>query len=155
MRVINCFEGILKKGDYQFSILKREEILDLRKRIIKKVIEGNDRFFLNCIIKKKEIEVSPKEVLRQIYTERIINEYNYPKNRIEFDYAFNLRGIADKADIVIFDEKGPGNVYIIVKFSERELYEDIGRIQLYCNAIGAKFGVWTNGGHIAYFYRKD
>jgi type I restriction enzyme M protein len=36
---------------------------------------------------KKEIKLMPEETVRQLYLEILLNDYKYPADRIELEYA--------------------------------------------------------------------
>ena len=46
--------------------------------------------FVTCIVRDKEIKLTPEEVVRQLYAERLMTEYGYPKERLVFEYPVYL-----------------------------------------------------------------
>ena len=69
--------SILKGSQYNLSIFTPEEISVLEK----KIIERNGKPYVECIIRGKEVQLKPEEVVRQLYTAKLINYYGYSKKR--------------------------------------------------------------------------
>ena len=143
--------SILKDSKYNLSIFTLEEIA----RLEKKIIEKKGKPYIECIRRGKEIQLKPEEVVRQLYTARLIKEYNYPKRRIEFEHPVQFGRQTKFADIVIFDKDRPTVEYIIVEVKKPNLKDGKDQLKNYCNATGVPIGVWTNGGQISHYNRKD
>ncbi len=146
---------ILKDSDYGLKLFGEFEVKELEKRIIEKEVKGQKNYFINCIIRDKEIQLKPEEIVRQLYTQRLINEYGYPKNRIKFEHAIYFGREVKTSDIVVFDKDRPTIEYIIVEVKKPKLLEGKKQLCSYCNATGAPIGIWSNGGQISYYNRKD
>ncbi|TXK93389.1 hypothetical protein BMR11_17025 [Methylococcaceae bacterium CS5] len=41
--------------------------------------------YITCIVRKKDIQLKPEEIVRQLYAARLINQYGYTKKRIKFE----------------------------------------------------------------------
>ena len=107
---------ILKGSDYSLDLFVQESINALENRIIDKVDKkGKPYYSVNCIIRGKEIKLTPEEVVRQIYTEQLISQYGYAKDRIAFEYPIYFGREAKRADIVIRDADDANVAYIIVE----------------------------------------
>ena len=146
---------ILKNSNYHLSLFTNEEIDPLRKKIIEKKVGEKITYFINCIKREKEIQLDPEEIVRQIYTSRLIQTYNYNINRIVFEHPVNFGREIKKADIVIFDKDRVETPYIIVELKKPTLLDGKNQLRSYCNATGAPIGVWTNGEKISHYHRKD
>jgi len=142
---------ILQDTNYHLSIFRKADIDALEKSIIDK----NGKVFIQCTIRDKEIQLKPEEVVRQLYSKRLIEEYGYPKKRIAMEYPINFGREKKKADIVIFDKDRPDSIYIIVELKKPKLLDGKNQLRSYCNATGAPIGVWTNGEQISHYNRKD
>lgn len=143
--------SILKDSNYSLSIFTEPEIKSLESKIIP--IDG--KAYINCIIRDKEIQLKPEEIIRQLYAAKLIDAYGYPKQRIKFEHAVSFGKETKSADIVIFDKDRPLVEYIIVEVKKPKLKEGKEQLKSYCNATGAPIGVWTNGGQISHYNRKD
>ena len=142
---------ILKDSNYHLSLFKNKNIEDLENRIEEK----KGKAYINCIIRNKAIQLKPEEIVRQLYTQRLIEFYGYPKKRIVFEYPVNFGREKKSADIVIFDKDRPDTPYIIIELKKPKLKDGKNQLRSYCNATGAPIGVWTNGEKISHYNRKD
>jgi type I restriction enzyme M protein len=146
---------ILKDTEYGLNLFEENEIEALEKRIIEKTISGQKKYYVNCIIREREILLKPEEIVRQLYTSRLIQPYNYPKQRIKFEHPVQFGRQTKSADIVVFDKDRPTVEYIIVEVKKPKLKDGKEQLKSYCNATGAPIGIWTNGGQISHYNRKD
>lgn len=101
------------------------------------------------------MKLTPEEIIRQLYIEKLINEYGYPVSRIELEHAVSFGREKKRADIVIFDKDQITTPYIIVELKKPKLKDGKEQLKSYCNATGAPIGVWTNGEQISCYNRKD
>ena len=151
----DIIQTILKDSNYDFTLFTEDEINGLRNRIVTKTVRGKETRFINCIIRAREIQLKPEEVVRQLYAARLINQYGYPEKRLAFEHPVNFGRQKKRADIVIFDKDRPDTPYIIVELKKPKLQDGKNQLRSYCNATGAQIGVWTNGEQISHYYRKD
>ncbi len=142
---------ILKDTNYNLSLFSEADIKALEARI---KVQKNKPFVV-CLIREKEILLKPEEVVRQLYAMKLINQYGYPKKRIRFEHPVQFGRETKAADIVIFDKDRPTVEYIIVEVKKPKLKDGKEQLRSYCNATGAPIGVWTNGGQISHYNRKD
>ena len=147
----NWLDTILKDSDYHLSLFSNSEIQKLEKNIIEK----NSKPYINCIIREKEVQLKPEEIVRQFYALKLINEYGYPKKRIRFEHPVQFGRETKSADIVVFDKDRPTVEYIIVEVKKPKLKDGKEQLRSYCNATGSPIGVWTNGAQISHYNRKD
>ena len=86
---------------------------------------------------------------------KLLEDYGYPKQRIKFEHAIHFGREVKSADIVIFDKDRPTVEYIIVEIKKPKLQDGKNQLRSYTNATGAPIAVWTNGGQISHYNRKD
>ena len=146
---------ILKNSEYHLSLFSESEIDALRKRIELRESRGKETAFVKCIVRDKEIQLKPEEIVRQLFASRLINEYGYPKRRLAFEYAVSFGREKKNADIVVIDKDNPNSMYIIVELKKPKLKDGKSQLLSYCNATGAPIGVWTNGELISRYNRKE
>jgi type I restriction enzyme M protein len=151
MSSVFTLASILKDSNYSLSIFTEPEIKSLESRIV----ERDGKAYINCIIRDKEIQLKPEEVIRQLYAAKLMDAYGYPKRRIKFEQPVSFGRETKSADIVIFDKDRPLVEYIIVEVKKPKLKDGKEQLRSYCNATGAPIGVWTNGGQISHYNRKD
>ena len=48
-----------------------------------KPIKGVEVPYIKCLIRGKEIKLTPEEAVRQLYIYKLIHEYGYPTDRIQ------------------------------------------------------------------------
>ncbi|WP_049042343.1 N-6 DNA methylase [Clostridium sporogenes] len=146
---------IIKDSKYTLNQFKVKDIKALEKRIFLKKIKNKNVPYIKCLIRNKDIKLTPEEIVRQLFINILINKYSYPKDRIELEYTVVFGREKKRADIVIFDKDRPTVPYIIIEVKKPLLKDGKAQLRSYCNATGAPIGVWTNGESISYYHRKD
>ncbi len=146
---------ILKDSNYKLTQFNIVDIHNLEKRIIKKDVRGKETPYINCLVRKKEIRLTPEEVIRQLFLQVLIDDYNYPVERMELEYSVTFGREKKRADIVIFDKKDTRAIYMMVELKKPKLKDGKEQLKSYCNATGAPIGIWTNGDSISFYHRKD
>ncbi|MDE0471630.1 MAG: N-6 DNA methylase [Ekhidna sp.] len=146
---------LLKDSDYKLTQFNVVEIRDLEKRIIVKEVSGKATPYINCLVRNKAIKLTPEEAVRQLYLWILMDDYAYPVDRIELEYAVSFGREKKRADIVIFDKQQTTSPYIMVELKKPKLKDGKEQLKSYCNATGAPIGIWSNGESISYYHRKD
>jgi len=147
----NKLQQILKDSNYSLSLFDSKLITELEQKITAK----DGKYYTVCAIRDKEIVLKPEEVVRQLYLSKLLQEYEYPKKRIKLEHAIHFGRQVKSADIVIFDKDRPTVEYIIVEIKKPKLQDGKNQLRSYTNATGAPIAVWTNGGQISHYHRKD
>ena len=91
----------------------------------------------------------------QLYAARLMEQYGFPQKRIAFEHKVTFGREKKSADIVVFDKDRPDAAYIIVEVKKPKHKDGKEQLRSYCNATGSPMGVWTNGGQISHYHRKD
>ncbi|MDR1182063.1 MAG: N-6 DNA methylase [Bacteroidales bacterium] len=147
---------ILRDSDYRHTQFDLVQIHELEQRIIvKNDNKAKEVPYIKCLVRNKEIKLTPEEAVRQLYLEILLNDYKYPADRIELEYAVTFGREKKRADIVIFDKDQTTTPYIIVELKKPRLKDGKEQLKSYCNATGAPIGVWTNGDSISFYHRRD
>lgn len=146
---------IMKNTYYDDTLFSDAAKNSFQERIISKKIRGIEVPYVQCIIRKKDIKLTPEEVVRQLYVDKLINEYQYPASRLQLEMPIYFGREVKRADIVIIDKNRPNVPYIIVELKKPKLSDGKEQLKSYCNATGAPIGVWTNGEQISCYNRKD
>ena len=107
MTLEDPIQAILKDSEYHLSLFTRDEIDKLRSRIAIKESRGKNVPVVTCIVRDKEIQLKPEEIVRQLFAARLINYYGYPKKRLAFEYSVSFGREKKSADIVVFDKDHP------------------------------------------------
>lgn len=153
----DIIESIFKDSKHRLSLFSENEILSLAEKVTIKTSRGKDKPYVECIVRGKDIQLKPEEVVRQLYAARLINDYGYPKERLAFEKSVPFGREIKSADIVIFDKDRPDDdtPYIVIELKRPKLKDGKSQLRSYCNATGAPIGVWTNGEQISHYHRKD
>ena len=151
----DIIQTILKDSNYHLDLFDESEIQALREEILTQTLRGKETPFIPCPIRRKAIQLKPEELIRQLYAERLLNQYRYPKERVRFEHLVNFGRERKRADIVILDKDRPDTPYIIVEVKKPKLQDGKDQLRSYCNATGAPIAVWTNGQQISHYHRKD
>jgi len=151
----NFLQNILKNSNYQLTQFTKDQIDKLERSIVQKDIKGVMTPCVFCLVRKKDIRLTPEEIVRQLYIMKLQEQYNYPVDRMKMEYSVSFGLEKKRADIVIFDKKDNTTPYIIIEVKKPELKDGKEQLKSYCNATGATMAIWTNGDSISYYHRKD
>ncbi|MCB9174235.1 MAG: N-6 DNA methylase [Flavobacteriales bacterium] len=146
---------ILRDSNYKLTQFSQEQIEKLEREVFLKDIRGTQTPYFNCLVRRKEIKLTPEETVRQLYLMVLNEEYGYPFERMEIEYSVSFGREKKRADIVIFDKQDTRAVYIMVELKKPKLKDGKEQLKSYCNATGAPIGIWSNGDSISFYNRKD
>ncbi|HON44309.1 MAG TPA: type I restriction enzyme HsdR N-terminal domain-containing protein, partial [Planctomycetota bacterium] len=152
----NYISTIVADSNYKLDQFNQEEIDEVEQLIFSKPNKkGEDVYYVKCQIRDRDIKLTDEELIRQLYINKLINTYNYPKDKMELEYSVSFGREKKRADIVVFDKIATTSPYIIVELKKPKLKDGKEQLKSYCNATGAPIGIWTNGGQISFYHRKD
>lgn len=137
------------------SLFSQEEKDNFISKIRSVENKGKVQNYVECIVRKKEILLTPEEAVRQLYIARLNQQYGYPISRIKLEYPVHFGREVKRADIVIFEEERPTTAYIVIELKKNKLKDGKEQLKSYCNSTGSSIAIWTNGSQIAYYNRKD
>lgn len=146
---------IFKNTSYDDTLFSEDTIAAIDSAIFMKLVKDVEVPHIKCIIREKEIKLTPEEAVRQLYIHKLIYEYGYPADRIQLETPIHFGREIKRADITIMDKDRPTVPYIIVELKKPKLTDGKEQLKSYCNATGAPIGVWTNGEQISCYNRKD
>lgn len=146
---------IIKSTEYEISLFSEGQISELEGHVTERMTKKGVGYYLTCLVRKKEIKLTPEEVVRQLYLLVLTQDLGYPVSRIELEYEVTFGREKKRADIVVFDKQQTTSPYIIVELKKPKLKDGKEQLKSYCNATGAPIGVWSNGRQISYYHRKD
>ena len=151
----DVIQSVLKDSNYRLNLFSGNEVASLQEKVFTKALRGKEIPYVKCIVRDKDVQLKPKEVVRQLYAAMLISKYGYAKKRLAFEYQVSFGKEKKSADIVVFDKDRNDSAYIIVELKKTKLLDGKGQLRSYCNATGALIGVWTNGEQITHYHRKD
>lgn len=147
---------IIKDTNYKSEQFSAEAIARLNERIVENTDRnGKTTAKVKCLVRNKDIVLKPEEVVRQLFIDRLMNDYGYPATRMQVEFPVYFGREVKRADIVIMDEDRPLVPYIIIEVKKPKLKDGKEQLKSYCNSTGAPIAVWTNGDQIAYYNRQD
>jgi type I restriction enzyme M protein len=128
--------AILKDSDYRHAQFDLTLISEFEQRIVVHTdSKGRETPCINCLIRKKEIRLTPEEAIRQLYLEILLKDHKYPADRIELEYAVAFGREKKRADIVIFDRDNTTAPYIIVEMKKPKLKDGKEQLRSYCTCV--------------------
>lgn len=111
-----------------------------------KLVRKPGGIYVWCIIRKKELLLTPEEWVRQHVIHFLINEKQFPVGLIASEYSLVYNGIAKRADIVVFDRSTQPVLIVECKAPEISLSEaTVRQIAQYNYQLGVDFLLLTNG----------
>lgn len=146
---------ILKDTNYKLTQFKDEHIKEIELLIFQKEVRGKQANFINCLVRKKDIQIKPEEVVRQLFLLSLHKDYDYPYSRMQVEFAVHFGIEVKRADIVIMDKLQPTVPYIVIEVKKPKLKEGKEQLKSYCNSTGATMAVWSNGQQVVYYHRKE
>lgn len=120
-----------------------------------KLKKKEKQYSIYCTKRERYLSAKPEEIVRQLYLNKLVRDYNYPLDRIvvEKNVWFGS-GVGEKrADIVVF-HKDLESPYIIIEIKKPGRRDGEQQLKSYCNAEGSPIGVWTNGKDILVLHRE-
>jgi type I restriction enzyme M protein len=149
---------ILKDSAYRLTQFSGEQAEKLEKAVIARETRGKTAYYVNCPVRKKEIRLTPEEVIRQLYLQKLMGEYGYESVHFAIESEVTMGSSGKRADIVIYEKERPTQPYIIVELkspSNPTAKEGKKQLESYCKFSGASIGVWTDGNAIEYYFKQE
>ena len=140
---------------HKSTIFSPAQINFLETNAYTKIIRGKPTFFIKCLVRGKEIRLTPEEAVRQMFIRKLIDDYGYKIAQMAVEHPIKFGRETKRADIVIFEPNNPTVEYIIVEVKKPKLKDGKEQLKSYCNATGSTMGVWSNGEKISFYHRKD
>lgn len=153
--VMDYISEILKDGRCELNKQSNEFNQKNIDELNNSITEEKNKYYTECVIRGKKIQLKPEEVVRQLYARYLLHDCGYETKRIAIEHKISFGRENKKADIVVFDKDRPDTPYIIVELKKPKLLDGKNQLRSYCNATGAPIGVWTNGNKISHYHRKD
>ncbi|MGQ7262915.1 type I restriction enzyme HsdR N-terminal domain-containing protein [Vreelandella sp. V005] len=126
----------------EFVLFSEEEAQALDNRSFKRDVRGKPVVFVNCLARKKDVQLKPEERTRQLWLARLIDQYGYSASRIQVEYPITFgRDSSKRADIVVFDADRPTVPYIIIEVKQGKLRDGKEQLRSYTHATGAPLAV--------------
>jgi len=120
------------------------------------MLDKNDKAYIKCLSRNKEILAKPEELVRQLWLYRLIHHYGYPKERITVEYPITFgRDSSKRADIVVMDADRPTVPYLMVEIKQVKVKGGKEQLRSYTHATGAPLALWSDGSQAVVWHRKN
>ena len=137
-------------------IFSTEEQLALDARTANRESRGKSVKYIECLIRKKEVQLKPEERIRQLWLWRLVHNLGYNPNRVAVEFPITFgRDSSKRADIVVFDEDRPTVPYIIIEVKQTKYKDGKEQLRSYAHATGAPLAVWSDGILSEVWHRKN
>ncbi|MCH5323241.1 MAG: N-6 DNA methylase [Helicobacter sp.] len=158
-------KNILQDSHYSLDLFAKDSIDKLESRIKSKETKQGLVPYVTCLIRDKEIKLTPEEIVRQLYLDKLINEYGYKKENIDVEIGLqrgrdkykpkqddkeNKDG-KERVDILIYQNKSP---YIVVEVKKPKEQDGKKQLESYLRYLNAPLGVLCNGDSVEEFYNN-
>lgn len=128
--------------------------LNLPKYSIKLKNEDGKTFIFDCV-RKKYLQLSPEEWVRQNFVMYLIEEKGYPSSLIAIEMGIDLLNTKKRCDIVLFDQYGEPNIIVECKSPNVKISKStFDQIARYNMSLKTDMLIVTNGLE-HYFCRMD
>ena len=142
----NILAAIIKESDYKLTQFSDSAINAIEQNIVEK----DGKLYIKCLVRKKDVRLTPEEIVRQLYIDKLIHEYGYPVERMELERAISFGTEKKRADVVIFNKNNVTSEEIIVELKKQKLKDGKDQLKSYCNETGEIMGVCTNVNQITH-----
>ena len=149
--VLSIVDLLKSSGKYDSLIFSLEGI----KRVEKDISRKEGKHHIKCLKRERDIQVKPEEIIRQLMLDKLIHEYEYPKDLLQVEYSVSFGREKKSADIVILNKADKTSVYCILEIKKHNAKDGKDQLKSYTNATGAPLAVWTNGSEIDCYERLD
>lgn len=105
-------------------------------------------FFVWCIVRKKKLQLTPEEWIRQHVIHYLISHKNVPIERINSEHLLKINGQNRRCDVVVIDSFGQPKLIVECKASDIKLDEKVFlQTSNYIQQSKATYFWMTNGLH--------
>src|SRR3989344_4318309 len=91
---------------------------NVKRRVAKRLLSlstDETRITYNCSREYSTSFKNPEEKVRASYFVELVEDYNYPKERIDFEVTVPRRTPEDRADIVVYEDDELKKPYLVVE----------------------------------------
>ena len=140
----------------KFVLFSEEENRALDERTFEKEVRGKPATCVPCLVRNKDVRLTPEERIRQLWLSLLIDRYGYPAARLAVEYPITFgRDSSKRADIVVFDADRPTVPYIVIEVKQPKLRDGKEQLRSYAHATGAPLAMWSNGIQAEVWHRKN
>ncbi len=86
MRIVE----ILQDTNYKLTQFKDEYVEELESSIFEKKLKSGKAYYVKCLIRNRDIKLTPEEIVRQLFLIKLHKDYNYPYSRMQVEYIVHF-----------------------------------------------------------------
>lgn len=117
---------------------------------------ANNTKYILCSVRKKYIQLTPEEKVRQFTIQLLVNNLQYPLKYISVEKTLTVNELKKRYDIVVFNRSLQAKILIECKAEYIELKEKtMLQIATYNTKLQVPYLMVTNGNSYFYFEIKD
>lgn len=111
-----------------------------------KLTKDGDKFFVFDSLRKKHIQLTPEEWVRQNFIEFLLNDKKFPKGLISVESKITLNGLTKRTDILVHSRDAKPLLIVECKSSDVKITQEVfDQIARYNMVLHVKYLVLTNG----------
>ena len=111
-----------------------------------KLTKKDNQLFVNCLVRKKRVKLTPEEWVRQHLLNDMIHFKNTPIGLISVEKAVRVNGLLRRYDVLVVNKMGLAQLLIECKAPQVELtQETVFQVAQYNAMLQAEFVVVSNG----------
>lgn len=111
-----------------------------------KLKNSENKVFIFDVIRKKYIQLTPEEWVRQHWVHHFINQKGYPKSLISVEKQLLVNNLKKRTDIVIYNKLGNAHLIVECKAPSVKITQSVfDQIARYNLSLQAKYLVLSNG----------
>jgi len=120
-----------------------------------KITKKDGKLYIFDIIRKKNVQLTPEEWVRQHVVHYLVHHRSYPKALIKVEGGVYYNSMPKRSDIVVYDRELKVHLLIECKAPDVKLTEDtFQQIAMYNKKYNAQYLAMTNGMH-SYILKMD
>jgi hypothetical protein len=111
-----------------------------------KITQKNEVYYVWDKFRKKQVQLTPEEWVRQHFLHYLVDELNYPIGRISVEHALTINQLSRRCDAVVFSADFTPLVVIECKAADVPLTQKtLEQIAQYNFSLRVKYLILTNG----------
>ncbi len=111
-----------------------------------KLIRRSGEIYVWCIIRKKELKLTPEEWVRQHIIHYLVHHKSFPQGLISSELTIQVNDLQRRCDLVVHDREGSPCIVVECKAPEVSLDQKVFmQIAQYNFKLGVEYLLITNG----------
>ncbi|MDE2835301.1 MAG: N-6 DNA methylase [Bacteroidota bacterium] len=137
------------------ALFAPQDISGLINRLTIATYRNKVKIKVNCRIRNKLVLLTPEEVVRQLWIDRLMHKFHYPATMTQVEYSIILGSTRKKADIVVLDLEDVTSVFMVIEVKKQDRKDGKAQLRSYSHATGAPIALWSNGLSEMVWNRRD